>query len=105
MRNLGYTVQCSFSAFETQVEEITSYISQKIIQVIEFNQSILCSLNLSFQNNVVVLYKFFICLYCSWNKLHVYQMESLDDDDLSSFYGTPQRRKLGQLKVSMINLM
>lgn len=64
MRNLGYTLQCSFSAFETQVEEITSYISQKIIQ-----------------------------------------MESLDDDDLSSFYGTPQRRKLGQLKWNVPTIL
>ncbi|GAU44493.1 hypothetical protein TSUD_13040 [Trifolium subterraneum] len=33
MQNLGYTAECSVSAFETQVEEITSYISQKISQV------------------------------------------------------------------------
>lgn len=37
MQNLGYTAQCSVSAFETQVEEITSFICQKLIQVIEFN--------------------------------------------------------------------
>jgi hypothetical protein len=36
-QNLGYTAECSVSSFETQVEEITSCISQKISQVIEFN--------------------------------------------------------------------
>lgn len=35
--NLGYTALYSISAFETQVEEITSYICQKVIQVIELN--------------------------------------------------------------------
>ncbi|KAK2453745.1 sister chromatid cohesion protein PDS5 protein A [Trifolium repens] len=64
MQNLGYTAQCSVPAFETQVEEITSYLSQKINQ-----------------------------------------MESLDDDDLTSSYGTSQCSKSYQLKWNVPTIL
>jgi hypothetical protein len=72
MQNLGYTAQCSVPTFETQVEEITSYLSQKISQVIEFHHQQSTHWIYFAKNNVDVQYKFFSYLYCSWNKLHVW---------------------------------
>lgn len=53
LQSLGFIAQYSVSNFETQVEEITSYICQKIIQVLEFNYKS-CLFNLFCQNMLIL---------------------------------------------------
>lgn len=71
LQSLGCITQY-VSNFETQVEEITSYIFQKIIQVLEFNNKLSCMFNLFCQSTVDIMEKYIICLNCSWIKLHTF---------------------------------
>lgn len=54
LQSLGCIAQYSVSTFQTRGEEVTSYICQKIIQVIEFNYKLSCLFNLFGQHKIDV---------------------------------------------------
>ncbi|XP_012567744.1 sister chromatid cohesion protein PDS5 homolog B isoform X3 [Cicer arietinum] len=125
--NLGYTALYSISAFETQVEEITSYICQKmeclddddLTPLHDTSQSSkscqlkrqICCLNS--QWNVPTILQSLGCIaQCSVSGFgteveeiisyicqKIIQMECLDDDDLTSLHDTSQCSKSCQLKI------
>ncbi|CAJ2674086.1 unnamed protein product [Trifolium pratense] len=120
MQNLGYTAQCSVSAFESQVEEITSYISQKISQMESLGDDDLtslygtsqCSKSCQLKWNVPTILQSLGCIaqwsvsdlgsqveeITSYICQKIIQMECLDDD-LTSLNGTSQCSKSCQLKI------
>ncbi|XP_050886005.1 sister chromatid cohesion protein PDS5 homolog B isoform X2 [Lathyrus oleraceus] len=121
MQNLGYTAQCSVSAFETQVEEITSFICQKLIQMESLDGDGLtslyatsqCSKSCKLKWNVPTILQSLGCIaQCSVSDLgsqaeeitsyicqKIIQMDCLDDDDLTSLHDTSQCSKSCQLKI------
>ncbi|XP_045822500.1 sister chromatid cohesion protein PDS5 homolog B-like isoform X1 [Trifolium pratense] len=67
-QNLGYTAECSVSSFETQVEDITSCISQKISQMESLDDSDLTSSYSSSPcSKSCQLKEKNYCLNCQWN--------------------------------------
>lgn len=101
LQSLGCIAQCAVSTFETRVEDITSYIWQNIIQVIEFNHQQSCLLNLFSQTMLISLGRIVHRISYMFD-----QVECLDDyDDLTSLHDTSQCSKSCKLKVSMRSLI
>ncbi|XP_058724136.1 sister chromatid cohesion protein PDS5 homolog B isoform X3 [Vicia villosa] len=121
MQNLGYPAQCSVSAFETQVEEIASFICQKLIQMESLDDDDLtslystsqCSKSSQLKWNVPTILQSLGCIaQCSVSDLgsqaeeitsyicqKIIQMDCLEGDDLTSLHDTSQCSKSCQLKI------